>query len=162
MAPWPSGKAKVCNTSIPGPIPGGASKMKEHPIGCSFVLSTLTLIRSGFCALVHKNRFANLTKGCSVLARELLGKFSSQSEPSGWRLQHGLTKKMPSQKPEVFSGFLHFSLFPHFFEIRVLVKIKKMPIGIFEQGSRIEPLTRRKMGMQVLLDTVKHDILYIF
>ena len=26
MAPWPSGKAKVCNTSIPGPIPGGASK----------------------------------------------------------------------------------------------------------------------------------------
>ena len=23
---WPSGKAKVCNTSIPGSIPGGASK----------------------------------------------------------------------------------------------------------------------------------------
>ena len=27
--PWPSGKAKVCNTSIPGPIPGGASKTKS-------------------------------------------------------------------------------------------------------------------------------------
>ena len=29
MAPWPSGKAKVCNTSIPGPIPGGASRKKH-------------------------------------------------------------------------------------------------------------------------------------
>ena len=26
---WPSGKAKVCNTSIPGSIPGGASKKKS-------------------------------------------------------------------------------------------------------------------------------------
>ena len=26
MAPWPSGKAKVCNTSIPGSNPGGALK----------------------------------------------------------------------------------------------------------------------------------------
>ena len=25
-APWPSGKARVCKTLIPGPIPGGASK----------------------------------------------------------------------------------------------------------------------------------------
>ena len=33
MAPWPSGKAKVCNTSIPGPIPGGASKKKSTPKG---------------------------------------------------------------------------------------------------------------------------------
>ena len=28
MAPWPSGKAKVCNTSIPSPNLGGASKKK--------------------------------------------------------------------------------------------------------------------------------------
>ena len=28
--PWPSGKAKVCNTSIPGPIPGGASKKRDQ------------------------------------------------------------------------------------------------------------------------------------
>ena len=28
MAPWPSGKAKVCNTSIPSSILGGASKTK--------------------------------------------------------------------------------------------------------------------------------------
>ena len=26
MAPWPSGKAKVCNTSTPGSNPGGASQ----------------------------------------------------------------------------------------------------------------------------------------
>ena len=26
MAPWPSGKARVCKTLIPGPNPGGASK----------------------------------------------------------------------------------------------------------------------------------------
>ena len=39
---------------------------------------------------------------------------------------------------------------------------KKMPNGIFEQGSRSEPLTKRIMGMQVLLDTVKYDVLYIF
>ena len=36
----------------------------------------------------------------------------------------------------------------------------KMPIGVFEQGSRSEPLTKRKMRMQVLLDTVKYNILY--
>ena len=42
------------------------------------------------------------------------------------------------------------------------VLTKKMPIGIFEQGSRSEPLTKRKMGMQVLLDTVKYYVLYIF
>ena len=28
-APWPSGKAKVCNTSIPSSILGGASKRKS-------------------------------------------------------------------------------------------------------------------------------------
>ena len=38
----------------------------------------------------------------------------------------------------------------------------KMPNGIFEQGSRNEPLTTPEMGMQVLLDTVKYDVLYIF
>ena len=37
-----------------------------------------------------------------------------------------------------------------------------MPIGVLGQGSRSEPLTKRKMGMQVLLDTVKYDVLYIF
>ena len=39
---------------------------------------------------------------------------------------------------------------------------KKMPNGIFEQGSRNEPLTTPEMGMQVLLDTVKYNVLYIF
>ena len=30
MVPWPSGKAKVCNTSIPGSIPGGTSNNKAQ------------------------------------------------------------------------------------------------------------------------------------
>ena len=30
MAPWPSGKAKVCNTSLPGSIPGGTSSKKAQ------------------------------------------------------------------------------------------------------------------------------------
>ena len=64
MAPWPSGKAKVCKTYIP--------------------------------------RFK-----------------------SGWRLQHELTKKMPTEKPEIISGFLRFSPFFSLFEIRILVKIKR-------------------------------------
>ena len=35
---WPSGKAKVCNTSIPGSIPGGASKTKRTSYEVRFVL----------------------------------------------------------------------------------------------------------------------------
>ena len=35
MAPWPSGKAQVCNTSIPSSILGGASNTK-HPKGDAF------------------------------------------------------------------------------------------------------------------------------
>ena len=42
---------------------------------------------TALCALAHRIRFANSEKGRSVLARELLDEFSSQSEPSGWRLQ---------------------------------------------------------------------------
>ena len=42
MAPWPSGKAKVCNTSIPGPIPGGASKKKPVPCGLVFLFGRAT------------------------------------------------------------------------------------------------------------------------
>ena len=38
LAPWPSGKARVCKTLIPGPIPGGASKTQNPPFG-------------GFCVL---------------------------------------------------------------------------------------------------------------
>ena len=36
MALWPSGKAKVCNTSIPGSIPGGASNERSNPTGLLF------------------------------------------------------------------------------------------------------------------------------
>ena len=35
---WPSGKAKVCNTSIPGSIPGGASKQKSTARAVLFCL----------------------------------------------------------------------------------------------------------------------------
>ena len=42
MAPWPSGKAKVCNTSIPSSILGGASKKLSNPIGLLNFLSKPT------------------------------------------------------------------------------------------------------------------------
>ena len=38
MAPWPSGKARVCKTLIPGPNPGGASKTKSTSKEVLFVL----------------------------------------------------------------------------------------------------------------------------
>ena len=41
-APWPSGKARVCKTLIPGPIPGGASKTKETRIACLFCFGGIT------------------------------------------------------------------------------------------------------------------------
>ena len=41
MALWPSGKAKVCNTSIPGSIPGGASKQKSTAKAVLFCLEVL-------------------------------------------------------------------------------------------------------------------------
>ena len=42
MAPWPSGKAKVCNTSTPSPNLGGASKKDRTPIGVLSFLPSLT------------------------------------------------------------------------------------------------------------------------
>ena len=41
MAPWPSGKAKVCNTSIPSSILGGASNARDT-IGCPFCVGGAT------------------------------------------------------------------------------------------------------------------------
>ena len=46
---WPSGKAKVCNTSIPGSIPGGASNA-THPKGCVFALEPPPFIEPALCA----------------------------------------------------------------------------------------------------------------
>ena len=40
--PWPSGKAKVCNTSIPSSILGGTSKKLSNPIGLLNFLSKPT------------------------------------------------------------------------------------------------------------------------
>ena len=83
MAPWPSGKAKVCNTSIPGPIPGGASKKrwvpKRVPI---FFARAHHFIGHGSVRKARRIRFANSAKGRSMLAWELLDEFSSRSEPS--------------------------------------------------------------------------------
>ena len=89
MAPWPSGKAKVCNTSTPSPNLGGASKTKEHPKGCSFVLEPLRPFGLAPCNLLHGNQFAFLTKQRLPLASNLVGKNSSQSELSGWCPQTG-------------------------------------------------------------------------
>ena len=51
MAPWPSGKAKVCNTSIPGPIPGGASKNKSTARAVLFVFGNDVCLRQMMLAL---------------------------------------------------------------------------------------------------------------
>ena len=49
-------------------------------------------------------------------------------------------EKMPTEKPEIFSGFLSFSPFFSLFWKSDFEVNKKIPIGIFEQGSRSEPL----------------------
>ena len=54
--------------------------------------------------------------------------------------QDELTKKMPTEKPEIFSGFLRFLPFSSLFLNSDFSENKKMPIGIFGQGSRSEPL----------------------
>ena len=77
MAPWPSGKAKVCNTSTPSPNLGGASKTKEHPKGCSFVLKPLRPFGLAPCNLLHGIQFAFLTKQRLPLASNLVGKNSA-------------------------------------------------------------------------------------
>ena len=41
MALWPSGKAKVCNTSTPGSNPGGASQSPDYQSGLFYVLEYL-------------------------------------------------------------------------------------------------------------------------
>ena len=46
-APWPSGKAKVCNTSIPGSNPGGASqKSKIQKDFAFFVIDCLYILQN--------------------------------------------------------------------------------------------------------------------
>ena len=88
MAPWPSGKAKVCNTSIPGPIPGGASKKDGYPNGYPSFLPLPPLHRIRLCALAHRIRFAISAKRRSVLAQDLADEISAKSlcstAPSGW------------------------------------------------------------------------------
>ena len=67
MAPWPSGKARVCKTLIPGPNPGGASKMNNTPnlnhnssIGVLFVFNNLYRKRLFSPFLIFCNRTAIL------------------------------------------------------------------------------------------------------
>ena len=60
MAPWPSGKARVCKTLIPGPNPGGASK-KSIAIAMDFFIC----VRSSQSELVDTNIIC-------VLARNII------------------------------------------------------------------------------------------
>jgi len=73
-----------------------------------------------------------------------------------------LDKKDANKKTRDFLGFSSFYAIFLIFWNSDFSENKKMPNGILGQGSRSEPLTKRKMGMQVLLDTVKYDVLYIF
>ena len=62
-APWPSGKARVCKTLIPGPNPGGASKKKNaHATAWAFLF---------------------LDTSCGF------GRPKATHVASGWRLQKG-------------------------------------------------------------------------
>ena len=65
--------------------------------------------------------------------------YSRIARNSGIRLQCILTKKMPTEKPEIFSGFLRFLPFSSLFLNSDFSENKKMPIGIFGKGSRSEP-----------------------
>ena len=58
MVPWPSGKAKVCNTSIPGSIPGGASKKSRTPIGVLLFLTCYARSEPCHVRKAHGIRFA--------------------------------------------------------------------------------------------------------
>ena len=64
-APEPSGKAEVCKTFIPGPIPGGASKAKAPLLGC-------------FCfgEAIHVGRLHSLAKASPVR------KFAAERPPA--------------------------------------------------------------------------------
>ena len=65
-------------------FPYGSPKKERHLDGVFLFLSP-SYEESHLSPRLRGIGFANLTKGPSVLARELLGKFSSQSEPFGWR-----------------------------------------------------------------------------
>ena len=49
-APWPSGKARVCKTLIPGSIPGGASRNRCTPKRVHLFLVSLLPIEAGASA----------------------------------------------------------------------------------------------------------------
>ena len=91
MAPWPSGKAKVCNTSIPGPIPGGASKKDGYPNGYPSFLTCYA--RREPCSARRRRsgiRSAFLTKQRLPLASNLVGKNSALGHLPG-----GVPKRAP-------------------------------------------------------------------
>ena len=59
MAPWPSGKARVCKTLIPGPIPGGASKTQKTPDGCLLCFPVIIEL-DGLCTQNVQNPVRNI------------------------------------------------------------------------------------------------------
>ena len=63
MVPWPSGKAKVCNTSIPGSIPGGTSNNKAQSKRTGLCCwSCYARNEPGFLAPAQENPFAFAAK----------------------------------------------------------------------------------------------------
>ena len=79
MVPWPSGKAKVCNTSIPGSIPGDASSKKSTAIAVLFLLEASLLHRAGFsCALKGARKPVRIR--CSEIGKRLAQRGIFQAE----------------------------------------------------------------------------------
>ena len=60
---WPSGKAKVCNTSIPGSIPGGASKLKNN-IVIGKTGGGVVFLSSPPCRAFHSGRILQRASPC--------------------------------------------------------------------------------------------------
>ena len=115
---------------------------KKHPDrGAFFVLRRrYSRAESRFLALRARKPVRFCREAVWELAHKRWAcKFSPKAN-EGWRLQDALTKKMPTEKTEIFSGFLRFSPFSSLFWNSDFSENKKMPNGIFEQGSRSEPL----------------------
>ena len=100
MASWPSGKAKVCNTSIPGSIPGDASNNKaQSKKDWALLLVALRAKRTRLRALkAQRIRFAFAARRSAsdsrseAFARRRACEFSPQAR---FR-EHGRSKTKPN------------------------------------------------------------------
>ena len=86
MAPWPSGKAKVCNTSTPSPNLGGASKKKKGHLVCPFFFCLPLPLWTLHRATWRTGSSSQIRQKDVLRLREnSLANLVCVSKPSGWR-----------------------------------------------------------------------------